>query len=79
MEMESPIKMDDLGVPLFSETSISPKKGISPTILLWGMGCFDHQSYEKSGRGSGFLGNREGVWILREKEKSSSNYHFFKE
>ena len=24
--MENPIKMDDLGVPLFSETSISPKK-----------------------------------------------------
>ena len=33
--MENPIKMDDLGVPLFLETPICtcPKKGISPIIL----------------------------------------------
>ena len=31
--MENPIKMDDLGVPLFSETSIS-MKGIHPFFKL---------------------------------------------
>ena len=37
---ENPIKMDDLGVPLFSETSISPKKdGWLEDFLLsfWGV------------------------------------------
>ena len=29
--MENPIKMDDLGVPLFLETTISPKSLIFPT------------------------------------------------
>ena len=33
-----------------------PKKGINPTILLWGWD-WDHQSYSREG--SGFLGNQE--------------------
>ena len=48
--METPIKMDDLGVPLFTETSIytlriqkCPKKEISLAILFWG-GDSDHRS-----------------------------------
>ncbi len=32
---------------------VCPKKGISPTIPLWGWDC-DHQSYSREG--SGFLG-----------------------
>ena len=32
--MENPIKMDDLGVPLFSETSISDIKGLSKTLMI---------------------------------------------
>ena len=32
--MENPIKMDDLGVPLFSETSISDIKGPSKTLMI---------------------------------------------
>ena len=39
--MENPIKMDDLGVPLFSETSIShPKKCVlskDVRFRLWGL------------------------------------------
>ena len=39
--METPIKMDDLGVPLFSETSISPKmKG--PWKLFFRMSNMDN-------------------------------------
>ena len=34
---------------------ICPKKGSNPTILLWGWGCFDHQTYSNR-EGPGSLG-----------------------
>ena len=37
---------------------VCPKKGINPTILLWGWD-WDHQSYSREG--SGFLGIAETV------------------
>ena len=53
--MENPIKMDDLGVPLFSETSISFHK-LFDTILhvTWGFGA--------SGGCRHFAQNAEGIW-----------------
>ena len=38
--LENPIKMDDLGVPLFSETAISLCNKWNIVVCLWYLFCF---------------------------------------
>ena len=48
--MENPIKMDDLGVPLFLETPIYTSGLVFDRCVIWG------SKYRSSGAGPGCLG-----------------------
>ena len=53
--MENPIKMDDLGVPLFSETSVYQSHGSVMGIGALALGPMMENKQNPFGRGSPYL------------------------
>ena len=60
--MENPIKMDDLGVPLFLETPIyAPRHPVIPPEVRCLIGMFLGSSHTFSGGGPGCLGYHKTI------------------